>query len=128
MTPMFAAASTPVAFIYVTERERALAFYRDALGLELSQTDGYGDFLTTPGALVRMTVMADHKPSPHPVLGWRVDDAVAAVRELAARGIAMARFSGMEQDDLGIWTSPDGKSKLAFFNDPDGNSLMISEG
>ena len=39
-----------------------------------------------------------------------------------------AIYDGMGQDALGIWTSPDGKSKIAFFNDPDGNALMLNEG
>lgn len=124
----FAAVSTPVAFVYVTDRARSLAFYLDVLGLDLHQSDGYGDFLNTPGALVRMTVMPDHKPSAHPVLAWDVADVEAAARELIARGVTFSRYDGMPMDDLGIWTSPDGKSKLAFFADPDGNALMLSQG
>jgi predicted enzyme related to lactoylglutathione lyase len=126
--PHFAAASTPVAFVYVTDRARALAFYQGVLGLTLHQSDGYGDFLTTAGALVRMTVMPDHKPSAHPVLGWDVADIGAAARELTARGVVFSWFDGMPMDELGVWTSPDGKSKLAFFADPDGNALMLSQG
>lgn len=127
MPQPFAAASTPVAFVYVTDRARALAFYVDALGLTLHESDGYGDFLATDGGLVRMTVMADHKPSPHPVVGWAVTDVEAAVRSLLSRGVALTRFDGMPHDELGIWASPDGKSKLGFFADPDGNVLMISQ-
>jgi hypothetical protein len=35
------------------------------------------------------------------------------------------RYAGMDQDKLGIWTSPDGK--VAWFKDPDGNILSVSE-
>ena len=120
--------ATPVAFVYVTDRERALAFYRDTLGLELSSSDGYGDFLTLGGAMLRMTVIPDHNPHAHPVLGWNVEDISAAAEALRDKGVTFAIYEGWDQDELGIWTSPDGQSKLAFFTDPDGNALMLNQG
>jgi len=121
------ATATPVAFLYVADRARALAFY-ERLGVTLHKADGFGDYLRLNGALVRMTVMTDHKPSPHPVLGWTVADLAATARALAAHGVAFTRYDGMGQDELGIWTSPDGASKVAFFNDADGNVLSVSQG
>lgn len=123
----FASAATPVAFLYVIDRARALEFYRGVLGLELRQEDEFGDFIALNGALLRMTVMADHKPSAHPVLGWNVADIGAAAHALQGRGVAFTRFAGMPQDELGIWASPDGKTKVAFFTDPDGNVLSLSQ-
>jgi catechol 2,3-dioxygenase-like lactoylglutathione lyase family enzyme len=106
---------TPVAFLYVADRDRALGFYRETLGLELRSADDFGDFIDLGGAWLRMTVMPDHKAHPHPVLGWNVGD------------IAVTIFEGMGQDPLGIWTAPDGKTKVAFFADPDGNVLSLSQ-
>ncbi|MFM9864450.1 MAG: VOC family protein, partial [Micropepsaceae bacterium] len=63
---------------------------------------------------------------PHTVLGWEVADIVAAIKALHERGVAMNIYKGMGQDELGIWTSPDGKAKVAFFNDPDGNGLSLT--
>lgn len=123
----FAAAAAPVAFLYVGDRDRALGFYRDVLGLELRSADAFGDFIALNGALLRMTVIPDHKPSPHPVLGWAVADIAAAGRALLAKGVAFTRYPGMEHDDLGVWTSPDGASKVAFFTDPDGNVLSLTQ-
>ena len=74
-----------------------------------------------------MTAMPDHKPSPHPVLGWNVDDMNAAATSLRARGVGFTVYEGMGQDDLGIWTSPDGATKIAWFADPDGNVLSLSQ-
>lgn len=120
-------AGAPVAFLYVADRERALAFYRDTLGIALRSADTFGDFLDLGGALLRMTVMPDHEPHPHPVLGWNVADIAAASKALAARGVELIRYEGMGQDDLGVWTSPDGKTRVAFFADPDGNVLSLSQ-
>lgn len=119
--------ATPVAFLYVTDRARALSFY-EKLGVTLQRADAFGDYLALNGALLRMTVMADHAPSPHPVLGWNVADLGAIARTLATQGIAFTRYDGMGQDELGIWTAPDGVSKVAFFADPDGNVLSVSQG
>ena len=119
--------STPVAFLYVSDREKALGFYRDTLGLALHSSDPFGDFIDLGKALVRMTVLPDYKPHPHPVLGWNVDDIASTVEALRDRGIEFLVYEGYGQDALGIWTAPDGKTKVAWFNDPDGNSLSLSQ-
>lgn len=118
----------PIAYVYTTDRDRALGFYRDTLGLALQSSDGYGDYLDLGPSLLRLTVIKDHKPSEHPVLGWAVEDCRATVQALSGKGVTFNIYDGMGQDALGIWTSPDGKSKIAFFNDPDGNALMLNEG
>jgi catechol 2,3-dioxygenase-like lactoylglutathione lyase family enzyme len=118
---------TPVAFLYVSDRERALGFYRDTLGLALRSTDAFGDFIDLGGGLLRMTAMPDHRPHAHPVLGWNVDDINEAATALRDRGIAFIIYEGMGQDALGIWTAPDGTNRIAFFADPDGNILTLSQ-
>lgn len=117
----------PVTFINVSDRERALAFYRDTLGLEVRSSDAFGDFIELDGALLRLTVLADLEPGPHPVLGWNVPDMTSAALSLRERGIAFTVYPGMGQDELGIWTSPDGQVKVAWFADPDGNVLSLSQ-
>ena len=63
---------TPVSFLYVRDRERALNFYCEKLGFRLRSSDGFGDFIDLGTGLMRMTVMPDYSASPHPVLGWNV--------------------------------------------------------
>lgn len=118
----------PIAYVYTVDRDRALGFYRDTLGLALLSSDDYGDELDLGASLLRLTVIKDHRPSEHPVLGWAVEDCRATVEALRGKGVSFNIYDGMGQDALGIWTSPDGKSKIAFFNDPDGNALMLNEG
>ncbi len=119
--------STPVAFLYVKDRERALNFYRETLGLKLQSSDDFGDFIDLGRGLMRMTVMQDFAASPHPVLGWNVADISAAAKALRDRGIEFTIHEGMGQDALGIWTAPDGRSKVAFFPDSEGNVLTLSQ-
>ena len=119
--------ATPVAFLYVGDRERALAFYCDRLGFPLRSSDDFGDFIDLGSALARMTVVPDHKAGAHPVLGWNVGDIAAAAADLRDSGIELIRYEGMGQDELGIWTAPDGVAKVAFFADPDGNVLSLTQ-
>jgi catechol 2,3-dioxygenase-like lactoylglutathione lyase family enzyme len=119
--------ATPVSFLYVADRARALVFYCGPLGLALRSSDDFGDFIDAGPGLIRMTVVPDRTPSPHPVLGWNVPDIRAAVEALSARGVTFAIYEGMGQDELGIWTAPDGKAKVAFFTDPDGNVLSLAQ-
>ncbi len=116
----------PVVFIQVRERERAIAFYCETLGLPLRSSDGFGDFLELEGALIRLTALPDYTPQPHPVFGWNVPDIRAAVRDLRGRGVEFTVYDGMGQDELGIWTAPGGEAEVAWFADPDGNVLSLS--
>ncbi len=117
--------SAPVAFVSTTDRGRARAFYEGMLGLALVADEQFALVFDLAGTMLRVTAVDRLDPQPFTVLGWRVADAEAAVRELAARGVVFERYAGMEQDELGIWTSPAG-ARIAWFKDPGGNVLAIS--
>ncbi len=118
----------PVTYVYTTDPERSLAFYRDTLGLAEvpDSADPYGCFLELPGGLLRLTKMGDHQPSPHPVLGFEVADIAGVIAALRGKGVTMDMFEGFGQDADGVATMPDGM-KLAFFKDADGNGLTLSQ-
>ena len=118
----------PITFIYVADRARTLRFYGEVLGFTQHSADAYGDLIDLGAALLRMTVIPGHQAHAHPVLGWSVDDLAAEAKALRERGVTFAIYEGMGQDDLGIWSSPDGQRKLAFFPDPDGNVICLSQG
>jgi predicted enzyme related to lactoylglutathione lyase len=65
-------------------------------------------------------------PAKYTIIGWEVPDIVVTVRELTDKGVSFSRYPHFQQDDLGIWTSPSG-SKVAWFSDPDGNVLSLSQ-
>jgi catechol 2,3-dioxygenase-like lactoylglutathione lyase family enzyme len=118
-------AAAPIAFVSATHPERARAFYQDALGLRFVADEGFALVFDLAGVMLRVTRVDQLQPQPFTVLGWRVDDLEATVRELTGRGVAFERFPGMEQDELGIWRSPSGAG-IAWFRDPDGNVLSIT--
>ncbi|MDX2149630.1 MAG: VOC family protein [Bryobacteraceae bacterium] len=116
-----------VAFVLVTDPTRARAFYEGTLGLRFLAQDDYAVVFDAKGVSLRLTIMPNHKPAQHTVLGWNVPDIAAAARHLMEAGIRFEKYSFLPQDDLGIWTAPDAVSKVAWFKDPDGNILSISQ-
>lgn len=124
---MTLAAQTPITFVITNDRKVAEPFYRDVLGLPFVRDDGFAAVFDLDGVPLRITEVPGHTPSAHPVLGWQVTDIVSTVQALAARGVAFSIYEGLGQDALGIWTAPDGIAKVAFFNDPDGNALSLTQ-
>jgi catechol 2,3-dioxygenase-like lactoylglutathione lyase family enzyme len=115
-----------VAFILITNPERAQAFYSGVLGLKFLRNDGFALVFDSHGNMLRAAIAQSVNPSHNTVLGWEVPDISAAASKLAEAGVELKRLPGRKQDDLGIWTAPDG-SKVAWFQDPDGNWLSISQ-
>jgi hypothetical protein len=76
--------------------------------------------------MIRITPVPDHVPSGHTVLGWVVADLRPALQALVERGVSSLWYEGLEQDDLGIWRSPGG-AQVAWFADPDGNTLSLTQ-
>jgi catechol 2,3-dioxygenase-like lactoylglutathione lyase family enzyme len=119
--------STPVTFLFTRNREKAKIFYRDILGLNYLGSDEFADRFELCGVPLRIVPIADHTPSPHTVLGWDVRDINATAAALKAKGVTFEIYQGFDQDENGIWTAPGGRAKIAWFLDPDGNNLSISE-
>jgi catechol 2,3-dioxygenase-like lactoylglutathione lyase family enzyme len=120
------ASSSIVAFVATTDPSRAKAFYRDVLGLLLISEDEYALVFDAHGTMLRVAIVGEIVLAPYTVLGWQVDDIDATARGLAAKGIKFERYAWMEQNDLGIWSAPSG-AKVAWFKDPDGNLLSVSQ-
>lgn len=116
-----------IAMITVSDRKVAEPFYAGTLGLKQLPGDGFAALFDIGGTLLRVTEVPGHQAGPHPVLGFQVDDIASAVAGLKARGVAMNIYEGLGQDDAGVWTAPDKSCKVAFFNDPDGNALSVTQ-
>jgi catechol 2,3-dioxygenase-like lactoylglutathione lyase family enzyme len=116
-----------VAFVAAADLPRARAFYEQILGLPVLEHNDFACVLDANGTMLRVTAVGEVARAGYTVLGWRVTDIAASVRDLAARGVTFLRYEGMSQDDDGIWTTPSGE-KVAWFSDPDGNTLSLTQG
>ena len=114
------------AFVPTVKPAEAKSFYKDILGLQLLSEDNYALEFDANGTLLRVTFVQDLKPQPFTVLGWNVGDILSVIKSLNEKGIVCERYAFLVQDDLGVWTSPGG-SKVAWFKDPDGNVLSLTE-
>jgi catechol 2,3-dioxygenase-like lactoylglutathione lyase family enzyme len=115
-----------VAFVATRNADRSRAFYADELGLRFVSDDGFALVFNIGGTMLRIARVQEHTPAPFTVLGWEVEAIERTVADLNAKGVAFERFPGMSQDHLGIWAAPGG-AKVAWFKDPDGNVLSVSQ-
>lgn len=115
-----------IGFVSTADPERARRFYEDVLGLKLRSESPFALVFDANGAMLRVTVVAELVVAPYTVMGWRVSDIAETVRSLSATGVGFLRFDGMNQDELGIWTTP-GSDRVAWFKDPDGNTLSLTQ-
>jgi catechol 2,3-dioxygenase-like lactoylglutathione lyase family enzyme len=116
-----------VAFVTIVDVEKAKTFYRDTLGLTLvNEEPPFALVFDANGIMLRLSMAKERPPAQGTVLGWRVPEIGTAVRELTSAGVSFERYDFLTQDEQGIWTSPSG-AKVAWFKDPDGNVLSLSE-
>ncbi|HZW79832.1 MAG TPA: VOC family protein [Candidatus Deferrimicrobiaceae bacterium] len=114
-----------VAFVPTKDPGKARAFYEGVLGLCFVKDDGFALVMSANGIMVRVS-QAEFTPAQFTILGWQVTNIEKMAAELQAKGVRFERFSFFEQDQLGIWTAPTG-DKVAWFKDPDGNILSVSQ-
>jgi catechol 2,3-dioxygenase-like lactoylglutathione lyase family enzyme len=117
-----------VGFVTTTDANKAKGFYGGVLGFRLTGEDDYALVYDASGTMVRVGKAPKHTPAQGTVLGWQVDDIRAAIRELASQGVRFEQFGlpFMKQDADGVWSAPGGDA-VAWFKDPDGNVLSISQ-
>ncbi len=115
-----------IAFAPTSDLARARSFYETVLGLPVVTENAYACVLDAHGTMLRLTAVPEVAHPGYTVLGWRVADISGTVAELAARGVRFARYDGMEQDAQGVWTTPSG-DRVAWFSDPDGNVLSLTQ-
>jgi predicted enzyme related to lactoylglutathione lyase len=115
-----------VAFVPSAHLGRSHAFYDGVLGLKRTEASAQANEYDAHGTPLRVTLVGSADASPFTVLGWRVPDVEAAMADLAGRGVAFRRYEGMQQDEAGVWTAPGG-SRIAWFEDPDGNIISLQQ-
>jgi catechol 2,3-dioxygenase-like lactoylglutathione lyase family enzyme len=119
-------AAKPAIVICTRDRVRATSFYRDALGLKVAYEDSFAAVFNIGGVTLRVSIVADFTPHEHTILGFNVPDVAATVKALRGKGVTFNIYQGFSQDELGIWTAPGGTVRVAWFKDPDGNVLSVT--
>ncbi|HXM15559.1 MAG TPA: VOC family protein [Candidatus Eremiobacteraceae bacterium] len=119
--------STPLIVICTRDRGRAMPFYRDVLGLKFIREDRFAAIFEAGGTMLRVSTVPDFVAHEHSILGFRVQDTTATVKALTENGVVFNIYPSFKQDELGIWTVPDGSAHVAWFKDPDGNVLSITD-
>jgi len=105
--------------ITVTDVDRAVAFYRDTLGMKLLfQVPGMG-FFDCAGVRLMLSVSERPAETYSSILYFKVPDIQEAHRTMAGRGVAF------EGEPHMIARMPDHDLWMAFFRDPDRNLLAL---
>ena len=115
-----------MAFVATKDPERAKTFYAETLGLRLLADEQYALVFDANGTKLRVQKVQKVTSAPYTTLGWEVPDIGHTVRALVGKGVAFMRIGFPGQDELGIWTADDG-TKVAWFKDPDGNTLSLTQ-
>ena len=114
-----------MAFIPVGDLGAARSFYAELLGLRVTEQNEYAVVLDAGGTMLRLAQVGGLRPQPFTIAGWQVLDMGMSIDMLESRGVGFIRYEGMDQDAKGIWTTPGG-DQIAWFNDPDGNTLSLT--
>jgi catechol 2,3-dioxygenase-like lactoylglutathione lyase family enzyme len=115
-----------IAFIPTKDAAHARTFYEGVLGLRFVSDDAFAIVMDANGTMIRIVRVGEFTPMPFTILGWQVENIDLAVAELTNRGLVFARYAYFEQSAEGVWTAPNG-ARVAWFHDPDGNTLSISQ-
>jgi predicted enzyme related to lactoylglutathione lyase len=115
-----------IPFVPTKNPAKAREFYETVLGLKFLRDEPFALVFDVDGTMLRVTKVQDFSPARHTVLGWEVADINATIAELSKRGVRFERYDGMTQDISGVWASPSG-ARVAWFKDPDGNVLSLTQ-
>lgn len=115
-----------MAFLATRNPRSAIPFYGETLGLPFLGDDGFALQFDCAGTLLRIAKVQKFAAAGHTVFGWQVPDIDASVVALSARGVQFEKYAGFQQDAAGVWTAPGG-NRVAWFKDPDGNLLSLTQ-
>jgi catechol 2,3-dioxygenase-like lactoylglutathione lyase family enzyme len=115
-----------VGFVPTKDSKAAREFYEGKLGFQFVSDDPFALVMRAGESVVRIAKAKDFTPAPYTVLGWEVTDIGAIVRWLTQRGVVFEKYPFVQDQELRIWTTPNG-DKVAWFKDPDGNVLSVSQ-
>jgi predicted enzyme related to lactoylglutathione lyase len=122
--------TTAYASFSVDDIPKAKEFYASTVGLTLTQDESPHALIFAAGNLrFSVYLKENHAPATFTVLNFEVDNIEKTVEELSKKGITFERYNGAngpKTNEQGI--SKQGPVAMAWFKDPAGNVLGISQG
>ena len=115
-----------IGFVPTTDAKRAREFYEIKLGFRFVSDDAFALVMKAGDTMIRVAKAKEFTPAAYTVLGWEVPDIRAMVQWLLGRGVLFEKYPFIQDQELGIWTAPTG-DRVAWFKDPDGNVLSVSQ-
>src|SRR4029077_11714839 len=103
-----------VGFIPTKDYDKARAFYEGKLGFEFVSLDKFALVMSVGGHMIRIVKIQNFTPLQGTILGWQVEDIQSVAIWLRDRGVPPEKYPFAQDQNLGIWTTPDG-SKVAWF-------------
>jgi predicted enzyme related to lactoylglutathione lyase len=117
--------------IAVSDIQNAVAFYEGKLGLPVlrsgpsaSIADGSRVYGSGGGPALNVYQSVTAGKTPATLATWYVDDIDQIVDELVSSGIEFTRYEQLHHDAKGI-TARAGGGRIAWFQDPDGNTFAL---
>ena len=115
-----------ISFLATANARESRAFFENLVGLKFIEETDFTLVFSIAKSHLRIQKVSNISPAPYTSMGWQVDDIEKAVAALRGRGVIFEVYEGLVQDLNGIWTSPTG-AKIAWFKDPDGNTLSLTQ-
>jgi catechol 2,3-dioxygenase-like lactoylglutathione lyase family enzyme len=116
----------PVLFLATANAKQSRAFYGSVLGLTFVADEQPALVFQVGDSMLRIQKVERVHAAPYTALGWTVSDIRQTVKRLHAAGVVFERYEGMDQDADGVWHAPSG-AFVAWFKDPDGNTLSLTQ-
>jgi catechol 2,3-dioxygenase-like lactoylglutathione lyase family enzyme len=120
------ASSKIIGFVPTKDSTKARAFYEGKLGFQFVSDDTFALVLRAGETMIRLAKAQDFAPAKYTVLGWEVSNIQEIVAWLQKREVVFEKYPWVTDKERGIWTAPTG-DKIAWFKDPDGNVLSVSQ-
>lgn len=114
-----------ISFLATSNVKESRSFF-EKIGLELVEETEFAVVYAGANGQLRIQKVEEFTPHPYTVLGWKVDAIETAVGELMKKGVIFEKYDRLSQDFNAIWTSPSG-AKIAWFKDPDGNLISLTQ-
>jgi catechol 2,3-dioxygenase-like lactoylglutathione lyase family enzyme len=112
----------------VDDVEKAKAFYRDIVGVDVGDQMGGLSLSIGSGKYVFVYPKDDHVPAAYTCLNFPVDDIDAAVDELASKGVVFERYEMTDEKGIARGKESGMGPDIAWFKDPAGNILSVVNG